>query len=229
MKRSIITLTFSIFLAVGILLSGISLFTWYNTTKYNATAVKTTGTVVDLLEKGNRSYSPVIMYADANGVKHRYISNMSSKPAGYSIGESVAIYYDSQNPDAAKIAGWNEYFATLITGGLGLIFGLLGLGYFLVRKISNAHHEQLKQSGLLIHANVVSVDINSSVYVNDRNPFFIRCEGKDSLTGKTNKFKSGFIWSDPRPAIRSNTKIDVYVDRNNPRKYYVDISPFEEK
>lgn len=229
MKRRSVSITFSIFLAVGLLLLAISLVLWYNTAKYNNTAVKTTGTVVDLLAKSDRTFSPVVTYDDANGVKHRYISSFSSKPAGYKIGETVAIYYDPKNPDNAEIAGWQQYFGSLITGGLGFIFSALGLGYFVVRKISHSRHEQLKLSGFLMHADIVSVDINRSVSVNNRHPFFIRCEGKDSLTGNISNFKSGFIWSDPTPLIGQDKKIDVYVDRNNPRKYYVDISAFEEK
>jgi Protein of unknown function (DUF3592) len=227
MKRGSINFVFGIFLAVGLIFLGVGLFLGLNTIRYNAAAVKTTGTVVDLLEKGNHAFSPVVVYADANGVRHRYISGVSSKPAGYRIGESVEIYYDPKNPDDASIAGWREYFLSLITGVLGLIFSLVGLGYFVIRKISHSRHEQLKQSGLLLHADIVGVEINSFVSVNNRHPFFIRCEAKDALTGMTSSFKSGFIWSDPRPAIGNNKKIDVYVDRNNSRKYYVDISPFE--
>ncbi|HEY9256902.1 DUF3592 domain-containing protein [Chitinophaga sp.] len=229
MKHRIITLTFSIFLAVGLLLTGISLLLWYNTASYNAASTKTTGTVVDLLEKGNHAFSPVVMYADANGTKHRYISDISSRPAGYSIGETIEMYYETKNPDNARIADWSQYLGCWITGGLGIIFSILGLGYFVKRKASHSRQKQLKQSGLLVHANIVSVENNPSIEVNGRNPFFIRCEAKDSLTGNKKSFKSGLIWSDPRPAIGNHKKINVYVDRNNSRKYYVDISPFEEE
>jgi flagellar biogenesis protein FliO len=227
MKRSSVSLTFNIFLGLGLLMLVITAVICYNVKKFNAAAVKTSGTVVDLIAKGKRSYAPVVTYNDDAGVKHRFVSNVSSNPPGYEIGERIDIYYDPKNPDDAEIAGWREYFAAIIIGGLGLVFSLTGLGYYIVRKVSHSRREQLKQSGRLIQASFESVDINASVQVNRRHPFFIRCNWKDPLTGESHRFKSGFIWSDPTPLIDADKKIDVYMDRNNPRKYYVDVSSFE--
>lgn len=229
MKRSSVSLTFNIFLGIGLLMVIGASVICYNIKQFNASAVKTSGTVVDLIAKGKRSYAPVVTYYDEAGVKHRYISSVSSHPAGYEIGERVGIYYDPKNPDDAAIAGWREYFGAIIVGGLGLIFSLIGLGYYIVRKVSHSRRNHLKQSGLLVLADFDSVDINKSIHVNNRHPFFIRCNWKDPLTGEGHRFKSGFIWSDPTPLIDLNKKIDVYVDRNNPRKYYVDISSFEQQ
>ena len=233
MKRSTVSLVFNIFLGIGLLLLIISLVICYSIKKFDAAAAKTSGTVVDMLERSRSSnsssptYTPVVTYEDGNGVKHRYIPSFSSNPPGYHIGESVLVYYDPKNPGDAKIVGWQEYLGAIITGGLGLVFGLIGTGYYTVRKLKHTRNEQLKQSGQLVPAQFVAVDINNYVHVNNRRPFFIRCAWKDPLTGETHAFKSGFIWSDPTPLIDRNKKIDVYMDRNNPRKYYVDIAPFE--
>ncbi|WP_142688374.1 DUF3592 domain-containing protein [Chitinophaga polysaccharea] len=230
MKRSSVSLVFNIFLGVGIVTLIITLVILYNVKKFNDSAVKTSGTVVDLIAKrGSKSttYSPVVTFNDNAGVKHRYISDVSSSPAGYNIGDNVEICYNPNDPDDAKIAGWRQYFGAFITGAFALIFGLIGLGYHIVRKVGRSRQEQLKQSGQLVPASFISVDVNRYVSVNRRHPFFIRCEWKDPLTGITHPFKSGFIWSDPTPYIERDKKIDVYVDRNNFRKYYVDISSFE--
>lgn len=230
MKRNSVSLVFNIFLVIGIVMLTVSLIFFYNVKKFNASAVKTNGTVVDLIAKrGSKSttYSPVVTYNDEAGVKHRYVSNVSSSPAGYGIGDQVEIYYNPNDPDDAQIAGWRQYFAVFITGVFALIFGLIGLGYHIVRKVGHSRKERLKQSGQLVQAGFIAVDINSVVSVNRRHPFFIRCEWKDPLTGITHPFKSGFIWSDPTPYIDRDKKIDVYVDRNTFKKYYVDISSFE--
>lgn len=230
MKRSSVSLVFNIFLGIGIIMLTVTLVILYSVKKFNDSGVKTNGTVVDLIAKrGSKSttYSPVVTYNDEAGVKHRYISDVSSSPAAYSIGEQVAIYYNPRNPDDAKIAGWMEYFGALITGIFALVFGLIGLGYHIVRKVGHSRKDRLKQSGQLVPAGFISVDVNRYVSVNRRHPFFIRCEWKDPLTGITHPFKSGFIWSDPTAYIDRDKKIDVYVDRNNFKKYYVDISSFE--
>lgn len=230
MKRSSVSLVFNIFLGFGIVMLIISLIIFFSVKKFNASAVKTTGTVIDLIAKRDSkstTYSPVVTYNDKAGIKHRYISSVSSRPPAYNIGEQVEIYYNPNDPDDAKINGWWQYFGVLITGLFALIFGLIGLGYHIVRKVGLARKERLKQSGQLVPASFISVDVNRFVSVNRRNPFFIRCEWKDPLTGIKHPFKSGFIWSDPTPYIDQNKKIDVYVDGNNFKKYYVDISSLE--
>lgn len=238
MKRSTVSLVFNIFLAIGVVMLTVAAVICYNTKKFDASAVKTTGTVVDLVERVSSSssnnrrsttFSPVITYNDSKGGKHRYIPSFSSNPPGYTIGESVGIYYDPTNPDEAKIEGWGEYIGAMIAGGLGLVFSLIGLVYHIVGKVNRSRHAQLKQSGQLISADFLSVEVNRSVHVNNRHPFFIRCEGKDPFTGKKNAYKSGFIWSDPTPFMALHKKIDVYQDPKNPKRYYVDISFLEEQ
>lgn len=230
MKRNTPALIFSIFLALGVALLIIAGVITYKVKSFIDSAVETNGNVVDLLPaRSNKSttYAPVVIYDDQYGVDHRYISNVSSSPPAYDIGEIVVIYYNPKNPDDAMIGGWQGYLGAIICGGIGLIFTLLGSIFLLARKFSNARNTHLKQTGLLVAAKFISVDMNRHVTVNRRHPFIIRCEWKDTLTGETYAFKSGFIWTDPGPVIDTNRKIDVYIDRNNPRKYYVDLAPFE--
>lgn len=227
MKRGSVGLVFNIFLVIGLLCLTGTFLICYNIKKFNNAAVKTNGTVVDLLAKDGRrsvSYTPVVNYTDAGGHEHRYIPSFSSNPPGFSIGEKVGVYYNPKNPDEAKLDGWGEYIGAMILGGLGLVFSLIGAGYHVVRRLNRSRNDRLKQSGELVQADFITVDVNRNVYVNNTNPFFIRCEWKDQLTGKKRKFKSGFIWSDPTPYIELHRKMDVYIDRKNTRRYYVDIS-----
>jgi hypothetical protein len=233
MKRTNISLIFNIFLAVGLVLLLIAGFLTYKTKNFERTALKASGRVVDLVKRhgssgGNsRTYSPVVIYTDDKGVEHRYTANFSSNPPAYEVGETLTIYYDPWDPDNASIAGWGSYLGAVIVGGLGLLFGLISLGYHAVRKIRRVSNKRLKESGQLVLADFISVDVNKYVSVNNRHPFFVRCEWKDPLTGENRAFKSGFLWSDPTPGIEAGRKISVYIDRDNPKKYYVDITPFE--
>ncbi|SEW52193.1 DUF3592 domain-containing protein [Chitinophaga arvensicola] len=233
MKRSSVSLVFNIFLAVGVLMLVIAAVISYSIQKFDAGAVKTTGHVVDLIQRGSSgsrggsTYSPVVIYTDNKGQEHRYTPSFSSNPPGYKVGEFVGIYYDPKNPDEAKMVGWSEYIGAMIAGGLGFVFGAIGLGYHLVRRRNSRRHAQLLQSGQLIQADFLSVEVNRFVHVNHRHPFYIRCEGKNPLTGRKSSFKSGFIWSDPTPYMALHKKLDVYVDQQNDRRYYVDISFLE--
>lgn len=231
MKRSSASLVFNIFLAIGILLLITAATVCYNIKKFNAAAIKTNGRVVDLVEKSGKkstTYSPVIIYKDAEGTEHRYIPGFSSNPPAYDIGESVEIYYDPKNTGDAKVAGWTEYIGAWIVGGLGVIFSLIGIVYHVVKAFHHSANVRLKESGQLVQADFISIDVNSAISMNNAHPFFIRCRWKDPLTGKNNIFKSGFIWFDPTHLIDPQKKVDVYINRNNPKKYYVDLSQYGE-
>jgi hypothetical protein len=148
MKRNSPALVFNIFLAVGILLFIITGISCYNIKKFEETAVKTSGRVIDLIEKrrsGSRSatYSPVVIYEDDRGMQHQYVPGFSSNPPAFDIGESIEMHYDPRKPGDAKIAGWHEYIGGLITGGLGLIFSLIGIGYHAARKFRKSGNAPL--------------------------------------------------------------------------------------
>lgn len=233
MKRSSVSLVFNIFLVIGGVILIVGSVLSYKTWKFTKTAEKTTGKVVDLItsrsSSGNRSttYKPVVIYVDNNGRDHRYIASFSSNPPAYEIGEWVDLYYDPANPGEAQLAGWGEYLGGMIAGALGLVFTCIGGGYHIIRKVKNSNNARLKESGQLVSADLIAVDINRHFHVNNRHPFFLRCEWKDTLTGQLHTFKSGFIWNDPTPLLNNRKRIDVYIDPNNPGKYYVDITPYE--
>lgn len=144
MKRNSASLVFNIFLAVGLLLFTITGIFCYNLKKFDEAAVKTSGRVVDLVEKRrsgstqSATYSPVVIYEDDRDIQHRYIPGFSSNPPAFDIGESVEIHYDPRNPGDAKIAGWQGYIGAMITAGLGLIFSLIGIGYHAAKKFGNS-------------------------------------------------------------------------------------------
>ncbi|HVI49087.1 MAG TPA: hypothetical protein VM802_29745 [Chitinophaga sp.] len=69
-----------------------------------------------------------------------------------------------------------------------------------------------------------------SIHVNGRHPYYIRCQWKDTLTGQTYQFKSGYIWHNPEPQLQHQQKLDVYINPDKPGKnYYVDTTFLESK
>ncbi|NSL87250.1 DUF3592 domain-containing protein [Chitinophaga sp. Mgbs1] len=234
MKKNSVAFIFNIFLGIGLVMLCVVIYLTWNIRKFENAATRTEGVVVDLIERrkasGSRrsvTWSPVVTYYDSAGVKHRYIPDYSSKPPAWKTGEQVRVYYNPKNPDEAKIGGWGEYMGVLITGGLGLIFTLIGGGYYIAVQMQRSRRNRLMQTGMLVQAGAIKVDVNRNITVNRQHPYFIRCEWKDTLTGQTHSFKSGFIWQDPSPLLRADTRINVYIDRDHPRKYYVDVTPFE--
>jgi hypothetical protein len=59
--------------------------------------------------------------------------------------------------------------------------------------------------------------------VNDRHPFQIVTQWQNPSTSEIHVFESDNIWYDPSEFI-TNQRITVYIEKENPKKYWVDLS-----
>ena len=198
-----------------------------DTRSFIAQATKTEGTVVQLIlsfSDHSRTYHPLVRFTDTNGKAIEFVSSTGSNPPGYSEGEKVEVLYLPAEPYKARL---NSFFSlwggSIIVGGLGTIFLLIGGGIFLAPKLKNRKNEYLKEQGSPIESEFQSVAFNTTVSVNGRNPFQIITQWKNPSTSEIQIFKSDNLWYDPTEHIQ-NKRIRVFIDRNNPKKYYVDLS-----
>ncbi|WP_392560111.1 hypothetical protein [Orbus mooreae] len=115
----------------------------------------------------------------------------------------------------------SDYYVLLGMGVVFLLIGVVPLIMSIRRKNLNA---QLLQTGRAIQAKVTSVEFNQALTVNGRNPFVIYCQWSDPLASNTlYLFRSGNIWFNPSDFIKNET-VTVYIDENNPKNYYVDLT-----
>ena len=198
-----------------------------DTRSFIAQATKTEGTVVQLIlsfSDHSRTYHPLVRFTDTNGKAIEFVSSTGSNPPGYSEGEKVEVLYLPAEPYKARL---NSFFSlwggSIIVGGLGTIFLLIGGGIFLAPKLKNRKNEYLKEQGSPIESEFQSVAFNTTVSVNGRNPFQVITQWKNPSTSEIQIFKSDNLWYDPTEHIQ-NKRIRVFIDRNNPKKYYVDLS-----
>ena len=85
------------------------------------------GQVINLLERESEdsiTYAPVIRYSDFDGENHEFVSNSSSNPPTYEIGESVEVLYLKSNPETAEI---KSFFS--LWGGATIML-IMGIGFF---------------------------------------------------------------------------------------------------
>jgi hypothetical protein len=214
-----------IFGAVGVILLAIAGLLFFNTESFEANGTLTQGTVIEMLSsrsnKGGYTYAPVVKFMANDNKEHICRSNIYSSPASYSVGDKADVYYNPKNPDDAELGGASAFLATYIVGGIGLVFcGFTAMFYFILIK----DNSKLMESGTKIQADLISVGLNTSISVNGRNPYVINGQWTDTLENKVYSFKSKSIWFDPKPFLANRNKMDVYIDQNNPKKYFVDIS-----
>ena len=111
----------------------------------------------------------------------------------------------------------------MIIAGAVLVFFLIigGTIYYLLWK--KRKDKYLKKYGMPIETDFLRVEPNTNLEVNGRHPFRVLTQWKNPLTNDMHIFHSDNIWFDQSKYIEG-TKVIVYIERNNPKKYYLDLS-----
>ncbi|MBN7771627.1 DUF3592 domain-containing protein [Marinobacter daepoensis] len=200
---------------------------------YNSTAsfiersTEAWGTVVDLersRSSDSTTYYPVVVFEDVMGQQIEFRSRSGSNPPAFSRGETVSVFYESSEPESARI---NSFFSlwglSVILGGLGLVFGAIGGGMVLFGLLKGRSKAYLKDHGTEVLATFSSVERNTALTVNGRNPFRIICQWQHPQTGELHVFRSENLWFDPSQHIHQET-VPVLVDEANLKRYWVDTS-----
>ncbi|HLL74900.1 MAG TPA: DUF3592 domain-containing protein [Pyrinomonadaceae bacterium] len=124
-------LVFLIFPAVGLVLLAIGVIVWLRTRRFIAASFRVSGTVVGLAarrgHKGGTTYSPVVEFATREGAIRQFTDPVSSRPAGYSVGQRVEVLYHYRDHDRARLASrFRLYFVPALLGLIGLVFAFVG-------------------------------------------------------------------------------------------------------
>jgi hypothetical protein len=136
-------------LVLGLILMGLGAVLFGRQRVYLRQALTATGVVVELLPMQKSGdyrikrtasglevqrkylYRPVIRFKAANGRTHKFMANVSSRPAPYQVGEQVEVIYDPNKPHKAYINRFlYRWFQVLMVFGFGvflLLMGLLGI------------------------------------------------------------------------------------------------------
>ncbi len=216
-----------VFTFVGIAMLAGALFLYQGTRSLLTEAARAEGTVVNFMQAYSShgvTYAPVVHFVNRNNETIVFVSSTATNPPGYAKGEKVEVLYFLTKPQEARI---NSFFSlwggSVILGAMGAIFFLIGAGVTLVPMLKKRQGEYLKEQGRAIETDFKSVRVNNAVFVNGRNPFRVLTQWKDPSSSEVRVFESNNIWYDPTSHINSQ-RIRVFLDKNNPKKYYVDLS-----
>jgi len=216
-----------IFLAIGTLMLVGAYFLYNNTADFINKATTAEGTVLELIRvrsDDSYTYKPRVEFNTKTGELVEFMSSTSSNPPSYTKGEKVEVLYLEDRPEKARINGTASlWLGAIIIGGLGSVFFLVGFGIFFFNKRKENKIQSLKDTGTRIVTEIQSVSLNTSYKVNGRSPFVIYSQWKNPATSEIHVFKSDNIWFDPTDYIKKE-EITVLIERNNPKKYYTDLS-----
>ncbi|WP_160152282.1 DUF3592 domain-containing protein [Microbulbifer sp. ALW1] len=216
-----------VFTAIGLAMLAGAFFFFTSTQDFLKSAASADGTVVALVPSRSSdsvTYAPVVQFMDKNGVLIEFRSSSSSNPPSYHEGEVVEVLYPESAPQRAKINGFFSLWGgATILAGLGSVFLIVGLSIIVFGNLKNKKIAFLKKNGTPVKARLKSIDLNHSLKVNGRSPYQINVQWENPEKSEVHVFRSENIWFDPTDHI-ADEEITVLIEKDNPKKYYVDIS-----
>ena len=205
-------------------------FDYKSKSSFLSEAIKTEGKVVDHVkaQSGNSdnsyTYRPVVHFMNQNGHIIKFVSPLGSNPPNYSIGEKVEIFYHPTEPQNAMINSFISIWGgSVIRGGMGVLVFVIGSYIIIVGISKNLKNDFLKKNGIPIKTELQSIQENPEFSINGKHPFIIVTQWMNPSTGKLHIFKSDNLWLDPSDHVK-NKFITVLIEKDNPRKYLVDLS-----
>ncbi|MBD2105499.1 DUF3592 domain-containing protein [Nodosilinea sp. FACHB-13] len=215
------------FLLTGIGMLAATFFTYTNTNTFLKDAIKTEGTVIELIRSQSDdsvTYQPVVVFVSQEGEEIEFTSLSGSNPPSYSKGQAVEIFYLPDNPQKAEINGFFSLWGLpTILGALGSIFSTVGTGLLVVPMVKEREEKYLRQQGTPIETKFKNIDVDTTVSVNGNHPFRIMTQWQNPSTTEIHVFKSSCLWYDPSEFMTGDP-ITVFIERENPKKYFVDLS-----
>jgi hypothetical protein len=165
------------------------------------------------------TYYTVQFFSD-DGAERSY-RGRHGKPKKYFTGDKVKVFYQADNPDRSRITDGKKSGKKVI--GIAILLLILDLYLIYTNKKRNKSATNFKTTGRKVEAEITKIDIDMNTTVLKKHPWFIECRWIDPITGKPYTHTIKNIWIDPYSVLAGRKTIDVYIDRQDPDKYFMDI------
>lgn len=223
-----ISATKYLFAAVGLGMLLGAFVAHHRTAVFVSHASRAQGTVTALVpqrsgDSNSVSYRPIVRF-EHEGREVQFSDSLASSPPAYYVGQTVGVLYLAHSPADARIDSFSSlWFVPALLTGMGLIFFGIGGGLILVPALTQRVDERLVHEGRPLEADFQGVSVNSGIAINGRCPYRVNAQWVDPATSRTRVFQSHNVWFDPTAYVKDR-KLKVFVDPNDPDKYYVDLS-----
>lgn len=205
-----------IFVVVAVIVLILGGFTVYNAIDFNSNARKieaTVSNIASLVDKNNKPYRDTLVNYTVDGIEYQNVS-LGTFVEGKETGDALEVYTSAKNPARAEAQLKSYMLSTflLFIGALFLLSALLA-----ARRLKRRMQEitSLIDQNHFVIAKVSRVDINTSMRIRGKNPFFLVCE----YEGKT--LYSDNIWL-PLQRDVVGEEIKVYCSNLSFDLYYID-------
>lgn len=203
---------------IGIILSVTGILIFRHNQKFYETAMPATAKIIDFKRDNLDDSAHTIVEYTANGKIFRGELNYYS--TGMKYGDRLSIYYNPQNPLDIKTKE-SSLLLLAIFIFMGMIFTGIGLGVGIYMYHQKSKISRLKQRGTRILAEIVELQENTNLSMNSSHPLIVTCRYV-APNGKVYFFTNKSVWLKTEE-LPTGSKIPVFIDKNNPSNYYVEV------
>lgn len=220
--KTVFTIIGAIFFIIGMILVVIGGISWARTSAFMNSAQKTKAEIISISAdsyrrngKNHTHYDVWIEYTVDGEVLEKNINEYNSSMYE---GKEIEVYYDPDDPSDVRTD--SKVFEYIFLG-IGGSFAVIGAVFLIINIIIGRRIKILKKSGDKLSGTITNVTMNYNMTINNRHSYKAECEVINPYDGETYLYSSENITDDISGLI--GMRATVYVDRNNKKKYYVDI------
>lgn len=207
-----------IFVAVGVILLAVGVYVYADSRAFKEKSTPVEAVILTMRGATHDSLgTPVVEYTIGGKT---YTATLSMSSSSMHPGKLITVYYRPENPWQVRYLDDNGWLLILFLF-MGTVFAGMGAAFLIVKRRQKRKIRRLLATGDVIEAEITDIraDVNQSM--NGRHPVIVSCRYTAS-DGRIYLFRSGSFWYESYE-IDPKRKVRVYVDRNNPSSYYVDV------
>lgn len=221
MQKHFLTIFGSIFALVGFILLIVGIISNVKSSSFKESAVEVNGVIENIFVEyhGDKTDYDVFVSYEYDGEYYEDVQIDFYSSDMYE-GQEIDLLIDPENPiDVHSAEG--DLFFTIMFVGMGLLFALIGFIVIIVQFTHKKKNANLIENGRHIYGEIETMEQDYSVTINGRHPFRIYCKYNNPSDGYIYKFKSDLLDFNPWDSYKVGDSIDIYVDPDNFKKYYV--------
>jgi len=171
--------------------------------------------------KWSITYAPIVKYNCAgNDIEKQSYLHWSFYPK---VWEKIEVYCSAIEPEKFLINSFMDKYFGLFFLFFWLIIFIIPVFIYIYKINRKKFISYIKSNWIILNLKVDFVGRNLNYRVNWESPYFIQAQYLDQITNKVYLFKSDYIWYDIEKYVKIWDTVNVYVDWNNYKKYWMDI------
>jgi hypothetical protein len=129
-----------VFVPLGLLLLAWAAYKYLDTRAWLRRSVEAPGSVIEMVrvrdrETGDVSFAPLVRFQTRDGKSIEFQSSFRSNPPAYTVGQTVTVLYDPDDPNAAAVSGvFSIWGFSIILALVGFVFVMIGIGIMLIAR-----------------------------------------------------------------------------------------------